>query len=366
MSYEEWKAGVLARPGAAQRVQELYEKIQAAQDLAALRRSKGITQRDAAKLMGVSQPRIAQIEKAENLTSEVIEKYAHVLGGHVRVIVEAVPSSPGDAQVSVGRGEKSNFKLMAELKRGFPPLREVMKRGWVQGAEPAELAASLAGFRSPVQNRQLAIAARKVDGPSAFTPTQEAWISRILQRAEPLTAGQYNPETLSKFASQLGTMEPSDLSKIPRELAKSGVIALMEEHLPGSKLDGIAVLRDDGTPIIGVTNRGKRFDVLLWTVLHELAHVWLGHLHAVPITIDEDLGSTDRTGRELEADERARAWLFPDPFVPVGSPSAPELQSLSRKYDVHPSIIAGQLLRTNPDDYKRLSKFLTYVQAGVW
>ncbi len=368
MSYNDWKAEVLARPGAEQRVRDLTDHIQTAQDLAALRRAKGLTQRDAAELLQVSQPRIAQIEKAENLTTELIHKYAHILGGQVRVVVEPSSTSsklPG-GPISPATSQSAHRVTPAEIRRSGFPLTVALKRGWIQ-SEGDDQGAAVLQFLQPLREQPLALAARKADNSIEFTPLQEAWVARILQLADGIAVAPYNPEALAALAERLRSYEPADLAKVPAELSACGVIALMEEHLPGSKLDGIAVLRGDGAAIIAVTNRGKRFDTLLWTILHEVAHVWLGHLHAVTITIDEDLGSTDRSDREIQADSRAKAWLFPTPFhTPTAASSVDDIHRLSRQYDVHPSVIVGQILRCDSAFYKRLSAFLAPVPMNVW
>jgi transcriptional regulator with XRE-family HTH domain len=350
MSYDQWKAEVLARPGARERVNQQTENIRAAQELAQLRRSRGLTQKEAARLMGVSQPRIAQIESASNLTTELIETYAHLLGGRVRVTIEA---DVGDEQVTA-------------VERNFP--RNIaVKRGWFASMTSTDPHVNARMLLRRLDQGNRPIAARRANEDVAFTTSQLAWVARILDLAEGLKVEPYNPTAVDSYAKELASLEPEELALVPEKLARCGVIALMEEHLPGSKLDGVALLRGDGTPVIALTNRGKRFDVLLWTILHELAHVWRGHLHTVSIAIDEDLGTSDRPAREQEADNQARLWLFPEQFaVPHGRLEVSDVQRLSRQYNVHPSVIAGQILRKDRNEYRRLSKYLDKVPLGVW
>ena len=40
-------------------------------------------------------------------------------------------------------------------------------------------------------------------------------------------------------------------------------------------------------PSIGISGRGKRFDKVLFTLLHEIAHIRLGHLDEKSLVIDD-------------------------------------------------------------------------------
>lgn len=59
MSMNDWEKKVLAEPGAAERVAEIEDELRLAAGLTALREQAGLSQRDVARLIGVSQPRIA-------------------------------------------------------------------------------------------------------------------------------------------------------------------------------------------------------------------------------------------------------------------------------------------------------------------
>lgn len=76
---------VLSRPGAAERVAEIAKELRLAVALTALREQAGLSQRDVAALLGVSQARVASIEKSRNVTVEVLEKYIHAVGGELEI-----------------------------------------------------------------------------------------------------------------------------------------------------------------------------------------------------------------------------------------------------------------------------------------
>ncbi len=55
--------------------------------LTLLREQAGLSQHDLAKRLGVSQPRIAAIERSKNVTVELLEQYVEALGGRLQVTV---------------------------------------------------------------------------------------------------------------------------------------------------------------------------------------------------------------------------------------------------------------------------------------
>ncbi len=87
MSAKSWEKKVLAKPGAAARVAEIEDDMRLAAGLTSLREQAGLSQRDLAKRLGVSQPRIAAIERSKNVTVELLEQYVEAVGGHLRVTV---------------------------------------------------------------------------------------------------------------------------------------------------------------------------------------------------------------------------------------------------------------------------------------
>lgn len=86
MSMKSFETKVLSRPGAAERVAEVAHELRLAVALTALREQAGLSQRELAALLGVSQARVASIEKSRNVTIEVLEKYVQALGGELEII----------------------------------------------------------------------------------------------------------------------------------------------------------------------------------------------------------------------------------------------------------------------------------------
>ena len=87
MRLKSWEEKVLSVEGAAKRVAEIEDELRLAAGLTALRERAGVTQRELADHMGVSQPRIVAIEKSRNVTIGVLDAYVSALGGRLEVSV---------------------------------------------------------------------------------------------------------------------------------------------------------------------------------------------------------------------------------------------------------------------------------------
>ena len=85
MSLKKWEKKVLKAPGAARRVSEIERELRIAAGLAGLREDAGMSQRELAKRIGVSQPRVAAIERSENVTIDVLQQYVESLGAELEV-----------------------------------------------------------------------------------------------------------------------------------------------------------------------------------------------------------------------------------------------------------------------------------------
>lgn len=87
MSLKKWEEKVLNAPDAEGRVQEIEDELRLASSLTALREKSGMSQRELAGLIGVSQPRVAAIERSRNVTIDVLEQYVSALGAQLEVAV---------------------------------------------------------------------------------------------------------------------------------------------------------------------------------------------------------------------------------------------------------------------------------------
>jgi HTH-type transcriptional regulator/antitoxin HigA len=120
-----------------------------------------------------------------------------------------------------------------------------------------------------------------------------------------------------------------------------GVRLVYVEAFPSSKLDGCSVTMD-GVNVIGISGRGKRLDKVLFTLLHEAAHIYLGHLEELDLILDEE--HDDQQGRETEANDQAAHWVLPARLPrPPARVTYGWIQNLAAQHGVHPMVIIGRL-----------------------
>jgi hypothetical protein len=101
---------------------------------------------------------------------------------------------------------------------------------------------------------------------------------------------------------------------LPDRLAEAGVRLVFVDAFPSAKIDG-GTMYVDGYPVIGLSGRGKRLDKVLFTLLHEIAHILRGHVDADHYIVEEiDDADPTQNAQEREADVAAAELRFPDGF----------------------------------------------------
>ncbi|WP_167484203.1 ImmA/IrrE family metallo-endopeptidase [Mesorhizobium tamadayense] len=188
----------------------------------------------------------------------------------------------------------------------------------------------------------------------------EAWCAAVLVMADKVSVKPR--KTLDAAAArQLAKVsaEPNWPSLVRSKLASLGVALVVLEHLPGTYLDGAAMCRRDGTPVIAVTLRHDRVDNFWFTLLHEFAHVCC-HLSENRKVILDDLEVSAVDGIEAQADAFASNALIPEKYwnehISEYS-TADDLQLVANRAGVHPAIAAGRW-QYRYGDYRRFSKLL--------
>jgi HTH-type transcriptional regulator/antitoxin HigA len=193
-----------------------------------------------------------------------------------------------------------------------------------------------------------------------------AWKTRVLHESEDRPAADYRPGTVDEsFLDELARLSIfNDAPLLAREfLEKHGIRIVIEPPLPATDLDGAALLRPDGIPVIGLTLRHDRLDNFWFTLMHELVHVgW--HLRPGRDAFFDVLDAPSHTGDnrdhlEAEADKRAaealiptRAWRSAEARK---NPSPELVHRFARDIQRHPAIVAGRI-RRDAGNYRLLSR----------
>jgi HTH-type transcriptional regulator/antitoxin HigA len=272
------------------------------------------------------------------------------------------------------RQERVDFtpvKRRARL-RELVPVTELRKRGWLADSDDLDLleasVCELLELESIGDSPKFAAAARRANSRDKRTPQQTAWLARVRQRAARRRLVPFDAGLLETLAATLPRVvrDPVDLGHLEGRLGDCGVALVVELPLRSSKIDGAVMLLPGGNPAIGLSTRGDRFDGFLFTLLHEIAHLALGHLDADGYRIDEDLMSgADVSDIEAAANERASSWIFPSGFDVPGRLSKATILQAAEAYGVHPSLVVGRLQRDERLGWDQLRGLIPKVRPFV-
>lgn len=204
------------------------------------------------------------------------------------------------------------------------PIQLLRKRNLLHGNSLDELEAEvmeLFELTSMEAEPAFAPAARRGNQGEEISMLQRAWVACVRKAARALPPqNRYSATGLERLARSLPRMlkTPDAFSDLPKLFAEVGVRLVYVEMLPGGKIDGCA-MHVDAYPVIGISGRGQRLDKVLFTILHEIAHILRGHVDGERIIAEEiDDQRIHESEQETEANAMAAACIFPN-----GSPDVP-------------------------------------------
>lgn len=267
---------------------------------------------------------------------------------------------------------------------GVFPVREMIKRGWIEDSDPSLLDLQMTRFfcKNRVDDipfvgsgEIMPHAARKADYAST-TPVQYAWLHRVKKVAEGLEAPRYSEVLLRQSLPSIRAhmQDKDDLIQIPEILRQSGVRFALVEALPGSKIDGVCVW-NDGQPAIGMTTRLDRMDNFCFVLRHEIEHVLQGDGKDATFTpVDEfEYDVHDSAGlpsEEVRANQAASEFLVPrrqlESFLARKSPfiSERDVLAFAARLEINPSVVVGQI-QHRTKNYGWLRKYQKSIREYV-
>lgn len=257
----------------------------------------------------------------------------------------------------------SNFPFSHMFKRGYfsdfhGSLQEAREKG-------EEL---LDELLSPLKGLQ----ARSVYCRNSDQPIDEhaieAWQARVLSMVNGEDLPKYIPE---KFSIEyiLDLIKLSNLSNGPalvkEWLNHRGIALVILEHLPGTYLDGACFKTPGGNPVVGLTLRYDRSDYFWFTLVHELAHVYL-HLKDDRLAFFDDTEKGVRHSsnpQEVEANRLATDLLIPadlwnqEKDTLLDTTDEAVVIDFADRLNVSPAIVAGRV-RWESGDFSRFTNLI--------
>ncbi len=320
---------------------------------------QGLRQKDIADLLGGKNRASEILARKRPLTLPMIRALHDRLGIPADLLIRETETMPG-------RSEDQ------EIDPEDLPYETLVRRGWIaRDATPSEvLKRYLAPVGSPVFLRHTLTFGIT---PKTNRTRLWLWLARVreLADAEISKLGKFSRDTIDmdllRYVARLSWMDKGPRLAIDF-LAERGIAVVIEPKLPGTRVDGAALIGSNGVPIVALTLQHDRLDNFWFTLLHELVHVWK-HLDARTFRaiIDEEVEQAkDPEVKEREANEMANEALLPravwrrsDTFR---NPTSTNIKTLAAEQQIHPAIVAGRV-RFERHNYALFSALVGHRQA---
>ncbi|WP_273735409.1 XRE family transcriptional regulator [Mycolicibacterium septicum] len=262
------------------------------------------------------------------------------------------------AKDSETQAKLDDVRRRARLSK-LAPIQLLQKRGVLTGSTLDDLEAEvmvLFDLASIDGEPEFAAAAKRANHGEGMSMLQRAWVACVRRQARKLSSvSEYSPERLAMLASSLprSVKVAADFAKLPDQFNDCGVRLVYVEALPGAKIDGCAMFVDD-IPVIGLSGRGKRLDKVLFTLLHEIAHILCRHVDGDDVIVEElDDGHAHESIQEREANDSAVSWIFPSGFPSIpGRINAPWVDQTSAELGLARITLVGQLQKRGRLDWR--------------
>lgn len=329
---------------------------------------RGWSQRDLAEIMGRPPQAISEIIRgAKQITPETALELAQAFG----TSAEIWTNLEANYRLHLARRRSGNGGSdIATRSRLYSilPIADMIRRGWLRATGAADdLERDVRRLLGGDPEAMIAaVILRHSDARGPERGAQVAWVSRVRQLALNQEVPPFSRENLIRAIPairQLATT-PEQAAEVPPLLQSLGVRFIVVPPLPRTYIDGV-LCDADSAPIIGLTLRYDRIDSFWFTLMHELAHLVLGH-RALHLDNFED-EEQRRDEQEQEANRQARAWLIDqnalEAWVARTRPyfSRRAIERFAADQQIHPGILLGQLMFDGTVSYKHLRALLSKV-----
>jgi len=332
---------------------ESYSLADLPRILVQARIAKGWSQTELAAMLDMKQQQVQRYEANGYLgasLSRLIE-LADVLGVQV-----AQSFSSNDEQ----SGGVLTWRSLDDVAWDKFPVKEMIRRGWFKPELGQSLVAGARAYVETVAGGAIAGAHHRKKLRGKNLPDEIAllaWQVRVLDLARQKANVSQLPDFdhNENWVKELVGLSADDEgpSKVADMLWRHGVVLVIEPHLPGSYLDGAAMLSLSDNPIVALTLRFDRLDNFWFVLLHELGHVFRHLFDHTHFDFFDEEGPTGDDILEKEADNFALDMLIPPESwaacLSRFALSADAVRLDAERLNIHPSILAGRIRRERND-----------------
>lgn len=324
--------------------------------------ARGLSQTDLATRLNMK-PQQVQRYEATNYMSASLARLIEVADALKVKISESFEAANEETSGAIFAWGDPNDVSWTRL-----PIKEMVKREWIALNDNEPPVQTARNYFMQAAGRQFATALHRKKVRAGNVPNEFAllaWQARILHVASRLC----EQNTIKPF--ELNDTWLPDLVRLTRRkdgprrarnlLAERGIVLVVERHLPGTYLDGAAMLSASSQPVIALTLRYDRLDNFWFVLFHELGHVFLHLAQGLKFDFfDEEEG--DKNDRiEQEADEFALNMLIPPAtweqclsrFILTEEAVETDAENLG----IDASIIAGRI-RKERNDFTLLTRLV--------
>lgn len=329
---------------------------------------RGWSQQDLARITGRPPQVINQIVSgAKQITPETALELGQAFGTSAELWMNL--EAAYRLQLAAQRGSGDSITRRSRLW-AMAPVRELIRLGWLEdsGDENVLEHRLLEYLRLESLDDDIRLAAN-FRCSVARTPDERAllsWTRRVQILAERQKATVFDRARLESGIGSLLELarRPEQVSEIPGALLGLGVRCTVVPRLERTYVDG-AALNTGEAPIVALTLRLDRIDNFWFTLMHELAHLVLGHEG----TFIDETGDPDCVldSREKRADRLASDWLVPPreyrAFLAERRSRFPidKVVAFADSIGRHPGIVVGRLHHDGKLNYKYLRRTLNKV-----
>jgi len=309
--------------------------------------ASGMSQTDLAEKLGMKPQQVQRYEATDYMGASLgrLIEISKALGVKASGSFEG-PKQAGGSMFAWGHAD--------DIVWGQLPYREMIKRKWFdlpRGVNPIE---RVKEYFLEAAGPQFATAVHRKKMRSGNVPNEYAllaWQARILERARgKIEAGEVGIFDLNdRWLQELVRLtNRNDGPKRARDLlAKKGIVLIVERHLPGSYLDGAAMLADGKIPVVGLTLRHDRLDNFWFVLMHELGHVFQHLFDGLRFDFFDEEDGNDDDAIEADADKFALDALIPEALwnqcLSRFALSEEAVRIDAETIGIDPSVIAGRI-----------------------
>ena len=335
--------------------------------------ARGWSQQDLAAIMG----------RPEQAISEIIRAKKQITAETARQLAKAFGTSPDfwlniEMQYQLHQAKRDTLETAIERRSKLyhlAPINEMTRRGWMQqGTTIDEQEHEYCRFYQVPTIDQPPQAAFRLRVSEERGPEDRAilaWVRRVEQLAGDQPVKTFMADALPVFVDRLLSLanDELDIKKIPAFFLENGIHFVIVPHLSKTYLDGAALWINDH-PVIALSLRYDRIDAFWFTLLHELAHIYLKHQQ---VHVDQlfDREKQDLGLEDIEANNQAIQWLLPEEnileFIEWNRPRYSRLSigQFATEQKRHPGIIIGQLMHKGELKYSHLREYLIKVRPFI-